>query len=133
MRGLLVLLPRGLAVAAVGKIPLGVDAETPRTVRDVLMRKVCAPEEICLIQAEDDQTRAFSRFWTLKDAYAKYTGEGIWLPFAALRFSFGSEGQILFHYPDAAPVRFWQRTDVSGCIVSLCLPDDADIILKEIT
>ena len=55
---------KGLAVAAVGKMPLGVDAETPRAVRDVLMQKVCAPEAISLIQAEDDQNSAFSRFWT---------------------------------------------------------------------
>lgn len=124
---------KGLAVAAVGKMPLGVDAEPPRAVRDVLMQKVCAPEEIRLIHAEENQNSAFSRFWTLKEAYAKYTGEGIRLPFAALRFSFGSEGQIIFHHPDAAQVRFWQRRDVSGCTVSLCLPDDAGIILKDTT
>ena len=112
---------RGLAVAAVGRMPLGVDAEAPRAVRDALMQKVCAPEELAQIQASDDKNIAFSRFWTLKEAYAKYTGAGIRLDFSALRFTLG-EKAVSFHHPEAEHVRFIQLTDSSGCTVSLCFP-----------
>ena len=117
---------KGLAVAAVGRMPLGVDAEGKRAVKDALMQKVCAPEEIAQIQAAHDKNLAFTKFWTLKEAYAKYTGEGIRLDFSALRFEIGAE-EIRFHHPDAAQVRFAQLTDRSGCIVSLCCPQGDDI------
>ena len=124
---------RGLAVAAVGKIPLGVDAEAPRIINAALMQKVCAPEELSQIQAAADPERMFLRLWTLKEAYAKYTGEGIRLGFSGLPFSFAPDGQILFHHPDAGKLTFMQHTDISGCTVSLCLQGGADLILKEHT
>lgn len=121
---------KGLAVAAAGRMPLGVDAEAPRRIREPLMRKVCAPEEIAVMQAAEDPEKLFPRFWTLKEAYAKYTGDGIRLDFSALPFSFASDGQITFHHPDAGETAFVQRTDISGCTVSLCYRSGADIILK---
>ena len=121
---------KGFAVAAVGSVPLGVDAETPRTVRAALMQKVCAEEELRQITAAAEPEREFARFWTLKEAYAKYTGEGIRLDFSALRFSFAEDGRILFHHPDAGAVGFWQSTEIPGCTVSLCFRRGDDIILK---
>lgn len=116
---------KGLAVAAVGRMPLGIDAEGTRAVKDALMQKVCAPEEIAQIQAAHDKNRAFTKLWTLKEAYAKYTGEGIGLDFSTLGFSLGEN--IIFHHPDAGKVRFAQLADRSGCIVSLCCPQRDDI------
>lgn len=123
---------KGLAVAAVGRMPLGVDAETTRRIPESLMQKVCAPEEIRQIQSEDDHAAAFSRFWTLKEAYAKYTGKGIGLDFSALRFSRNEDNSLIFHHPDAANVCFIQQTGVSGCAVSLCYQNDAEteIVIK---
>ena len=117
---------KGLAVAAVGRMPLGVDAEGKRVVRDALMQKVCAPEEITQIREAHDKNLAFTKFWTLKEAYAKYTGEGIRLDFSALRFEIRAE-EICFHHPDAEKVRFAQLADRSGCIVSLCFPQEASL------
>lgn len=122
---------KGLAVAAIGMMPLGVDAEPTRRIPESLMRKVCAPEEIQQIQAEKDRDAAFSRFWTLKEAYAKYTGEGIGLDFSALRFSLNAARPLIFHHPDAANVCFIQQTGVSGCTVSLCYRGDTEIVIKE--
>ena len=121
---------KGLAVAAVGTVPLGVDAEFPRSVKESLMQKVCATEEFQQIQAADDPAAEFVRFWTLKEAFAKYTGEGIRLDFSALRFSFEADGTIGFHHPDAANVRFVQMTDLSGCTVSLCRQGSTDADLN---
>ena len=120
---------RGLAAAAVGRIPLGVDAEAPRAVREAMMQKVCAPEEIAQIQAADNQKIAFTRFWTLKEAYAKYTGSGLRLDFSALRFTPDAD-TITFHHPDAENVRFVQLTGVSGCTVSLCFGSGTEISIE---
>ena len=87
---------KGLAVAACGTVPLGVDAEVPRAVRESLLQKVCTAEEIVQIKAADDENSMFSRFWTLKEAYAKYTGEGIGLDFSTLGFSFSENGAVTF-------------------------------------
>lgn len=108
----------GLAVAAVGNMPLGVDAEAPRQVRESLMRKVCTADEAEAILGAADRNLAFSRFWTLKEAYAKYTGEGIGLDFSALGFSFREE--IVFHHPDAEKLRFYQIILENQTVISLC-------------
>ena len=111
---------RGMAVAAAGTVPLGVDAEVPRTVRDSLLEKVCTAEEIAQIKAADDENHMFARFWTLKEAYAKYTGEGIGLDFSTLGFSLVEN--IIFHHPNAGNVRFYQSKPDLQTVVSLCVP-----------
>lgn len=110
---------RGLAIAAVGRVPLGVDAESPRKVRDSMLRKVCTPEELAQICAADDKNLAFSRVWTLKEAYAKYTGQGIALKFAQLGFTFDADGTVQFHHPAAETVRLYHMMH-NGCAVSVC-------------
>lgn len=75
---------KGLAVCAVGYVPLGIDAETPRRVSEKLMKTVCTAEECAEISAASDAGLAFSRVWTCKEAYTKFTGEGIRHPFAEI-------------------------------------------------
>lgn len=111
---------RGLAVAAAGYMPLGVDAEAPRQIRESLLRKVCTPEEAETILGAADGNLAFSRFWTLKEAYAKYTGEGIGLDFSTLGFTLGEN--IVFHHSDAEKLRFYQTVTENQTVVSLCVP-----------
>ena len=115
---------KGLAVAAAGRVPLGVDAETPRQVRDSLLTKVCTAEEAAEIQHAADKNLAFSRFWTLKEAYAKYTGEGIGLDFAKLGFTIRSCDDIVFHHPDADRLHFCQLMFGVQTVISLCVPHD---------
>lgn len=111
---------KGLAVAACGKIPLGVDAEAPRAVRESLLQKVCTAEEIAQIQAADDGNRMFARFWTLKEAFAKYTGEGIGLDFSKLGFSFCVADTVRFRHPEADRVQFFHILTGDMISVSLC-------------
>lgn len=115
---------KGLAVAAAGTVPLGVDAEVPRTVRESLLRKVCTAEEIAQIQAADDEKHMFARFWTLKEAYAKYTGEGIGLDFAKLGFAFSGDGALMFRSPAAERVQFFHILTADMIPVSLCCQND---------
>ena len=112
---------KGLAVAAVGRMPLGVDAEAPRTVRDPLLEKVCTVEEIAQIRAADDGSRMFARFWTLKEAYAKYTGKGIALDFTQLGFALSDAGTVTFRHPESSQVCFFQLPVTADVTVSLCI------------
>ena len=117
---------RGLAVAAAGRMPLGVDAEAPRSVPDSLLEKVCTPAEIAAISADEDKNRAFSRFWTLKEAYAKWDGRGLAIGFASLGFTLSDP--ITFHHP-AEAVRFVQLPYSDSHIVSLCYPSGSALCL----
>ena len=110
------------AVAAVGYLPLGVDVEPPRKVQDDLLRKVCTPEECHFILSADDRDRAFSRIWTLKESYAKFTGAGLSLNFSLLGFAFAGE-RILFCHPAKEQVRFVQLPIDETHILSLCYPN----------
>lgn len=65
---------RGLVLCALSDHPVGLDAERIRTVRPAVVSRVLAPAEL---RAYDGTEAMFLRFWTLKEAYAKYTGEGI--------------------------------------------------------
>lgn len=120
---------KGLAVAAIGKFPVGVDAEPPREIAEKLMRTVCMPAEARAIMAEPPEKRAFmfSRFWTLKEAYAKYTGEGIRRPFSTLGFKLGTpldslrNDSIEFLHPSACKLRFCQLLCGEKFAVSFCI------------
>lgn len=115
----------GLAVAAVGRVPLGVDAEAPRAVRETLLRKICTAEETAYIDAAEDRNLAFSRIWTLKEAYAKYTGEGIALKFSQLGFSFAADGAVRFHHPAADSVRLYHML-YEGFAISVCCKNECN-------
>lgn len=67
--------------AAVAVDPIGLDLELPRRPRDLmaLANFLFAPEEVALVAAADDATRAqvFYRYWALKEARGKRGGEGL--------------------------------------------------------
>ena len=121
---------KGLAVAAIGKMPLGVDAEPPREIAEKMMRTVCMPAEFRWLGEQPAEQRAFcfSRLWTLKEAYTKYTGEGIRRPFSTLGFKLGTAADSLrndtieFLHPAACKVRFYQMLCGEKYAVSLCIP-----------
>lgn len=117
---------KGLAVCAVGSVPVGIDAEPPRAVRESMVSRICTAGESAWIAAQNDKMYAFSRIWTLKEAYTKYTGEGIRHPFGDLDFAL--EGGIRFQHPDAGKLRFFQLLRGNSHAVSLCVPEgDYDI------
>ncbi|MBR3267340.1 MAG: 4'-phosphopantetheinyl transferase superfamily protein [Oscillospiraceae bacterium] len=110
----------GLAAAAAGTVPLGIDAEVPRTVKEKLLPRLCTQEETVLIQCAEDKNLMFSRLWTLKESYAKFTGEGIGLDFSKLGFTPGNSP--VFHHPASGEVQFYQIILNNHHVVSLCVP-----------
>jgi 4'-phosphopantetheinyl transferase len=83
---------RGMVACAVGwNDDIGVDVEPLRAAEGALeiARQQFAPTEVAWLEALDAPARgvAFSRLWTLKEAYVKATGQGLDLPLDSFAFT----------------------------------------------
>jgi 4'-phosphopantetheinyl transferase len=90
---------RGLVACAIAEDEVGVDVETAdRRVDLNLARSVFAPEEERLLNSAPAAARAslFLRFWTLKEAFIKATGEGLARPLKSFSFLL-DPARICFH------------------------------------
>ena len=68
---------REAVACAVSTRPIGVDVESLREYKEGLVRYTMNDEEAREIGSADDPTRAFIRFWTMKEATMKLIGTGI--------------------------------------------------------
>lgn len=64
-------------VCVVSDQPVGVDVESIREYRESLVRYTMNDEEVREIESAVDPTRAFIRYWTMKEATMKLIGTGI--------------------------------------------------------
>jgi phosphopantetheinyl transferase len=60
------------AACIVANQEIGVDIQELRTVKPSVIKRVCCDNEIKLIKTDED----FIKIWTMKEAYAKFTGKG---------------------------------------------------------
>ncbi len=105
------------AAAVAAKRPVGIDIERIRPVLRPLVYRICTPEEQAWIRSAPEQflTRFF-RLWTMKEAYGKMLGVGIFSP---RRFnSRFVKGELLELYPDCLFL-FPEAPD--GYALSICL------------
>ncbi|MBQ3090144.1 MAG: 4'-phosphopantetheinyl transferase superfamily protein [Oscillospiraceae bacterium] len=72
------------ALCAFAPVPVGADLQQVRPVRPGLARRFTAAErrELADLSPEDYNRRLF-QLWTLKEAYAKCTGQGLLCPFGS--------------------------------------------------
>ena len=69
---------KGHVFCALSHRPIGIDAEeTDRTVSPAVAKKILSPGEYTQFQQAPDQRAALLTFWVLKEAWVKYTGEGL--------------------------------------------------------
>lgn len=89
---------------ALSERPVGIDAESvDRQIRLQLAEKILSPTERSLYDRAVDKRLTLLRFWVLKEAYVKCTGEG-------LR---GYPNKTAF---DPADPRIWEK---DGCLVAV--------------
>jgi 4'-phosphopantetheinyl transferase len=85
----------GMVALALSDRPVGVDVEKVRPMRDALVRRVLTEEEQSFLyktaSCEEARSEWFTRFWTLKESYLKYTGEGIAASLTSVSFRFHTE------------------------------------------
>lgn len=68
----------GAALCVVEASPVGCDIESiPSVLDEDLCRWVCSDQELAQIRQSDRPTLEFARLWTRKEAFLKYTGEGL--------------------------------------------------------
>ena|GEM_PF-6857389 len=76
----------GVAISA--HHPVGIDVQrSDREVSMALAERVLSPDEMCQYQERGQKPELFFAFWTLKEAVAKYTGEGLAKHLQSLSFS----------------------------------------------
>ena len=69
---------KGHVFCALSDGPIGIDAEeTDRIVTPAVAKKILSPGEYAQFRQAPDQRAALLTFWVLKEAWVKYTGEGL--------------------------------------------------------
>lgn len=63
---------------AVADCEIGIDAQMPRRVCPRLAARSTTPEELAWVKENTEPN--FTRLWTMKEAYLKYTGTGLTVP-----------------------------------------------------
>ena len=68
---------------AVADCEIGIDAQMPRKVCPRLAARSTSPEELAWVK--EDTEPHFTRLWTMKEAYLKYTGTGLTVRMGTVR------------------------------------------------
>ena len=125
------------AVCAVDSSPVGVDAEVIRPNMTAVAKRFYTAEEqywIDRMPGQEERDRAFARIWTRKEAYLKYTGQGIGglasvspvQPDGAVSPVYDEELSCWFadyNLPDGTPLTL--------CAESACMPRSISFIQPE--
>lgn len=77
---------RELAVCAVAKCPVGVDAEKIRSFPENVLRRCFTEREITYVKNNPDPDMAFFQLWTLKESLVKAIGIGLSYPLKNAEF-----------------------------------------------
>lgn len=78
---------RGRIACALAGTPVGIDLERIRPFREKTALRFCHEREWQWLLKQRDPDSAWIRIWTIKEAYAKYTGLGLRLQMSRLDFS----------------------------------------------
>jgi 4'-phosphopantetheinyl transferase len=103
---------RGLVACAVGLgTTIGIDVETLSRKRPGLdiAHRFFSPSEVAILRgtAQNQQSHTFFRFWTLKEALIKATGEGMHRALNSFSFSL-DPASITFHPDNADEAAKWK-------------------------
>ena len=79
---------RSIVAVAVSDRPVGVDAETIRSVRQGVAERCMGPEELAWIANQAEENEALLTLWTCKEAMVKRSGQGLQFRPGAVRIRF---------------------------------------------
>lgn len=77
-----------------GKGAMGIDIERIRPYNDKVAKRILHEREYQVLGMSREKDRDFIRFWTLKEAYGKYTGKGIGENLSKIVFQWNDSGDI---------------------------------------
>lgn len=109
------------AFCALSDAPIGLDAEPEtRAVSPRLAGKILSPEELSQYESAEDPRLCLLTFWVLKEAYVKYTGEGLPGVTKALPFELSGPRPRLSVSPDVGLHFTLLRS--CGHLLAVCSP-----------
>lgn len=86
------------SILAVGgaKPEVGIDVETVRPYRERVAQRIFSNEEYEYVNHSASKDEAFTKLWTLKEAYIKAIGKGLSFPLKDAAFIIADDGRISF-------------------------------------
>ena len=96
---------------------VGFDAEQSRTVSRNAAEKILSADEKAVFEASEDPDRQFLQFWTLKEAYLKYTGQGVFCTdLRDFSFDVSGENPVLPGHPEV----FFRSAQIGDLTLAVC-------------
>ena len=111
-----------LVLCAISEEEVGCDTEPIRKADEKLIRRFFHPREQELVfscTAEKERDRMFTRIWTLKESYIKFTGQGLETPLAAFCTVPGTPGSV-WRGEKKEPCALYEFFGLTGYAVSVC-------------
>lgn len=109
------------AVLVVSDSPIGIDIEHKSRNYMSLTKRCFCPEEYAEIEAvtdEEERRKCFLEYWTMKEAYIKYVGEGLRIPLNSFLIMRGTEGKSFLANDEK--IAFYTFFVEEGYCVSIC-------------
>jgi 4'-phosphopantetheinyl transferase len=115
-----------MAACAFSQAPVGMDIEKIRPFRDLLISRILTPQEQEFLEAksktQNSRQEWFFRFWTLKESYIKYTGQGLSMPLNSFSFSFTQTEEGIKITSSLPGLTFRQILLRENHLLSVCSP-----------
>lgn len=89
---------------------VGIDIEALRPYKENVAKRIFSQAENDYVQQSCSKEEAFTKLWTLKEAYVKAIGKGLSFPLDKAAFQIGNNDEIVFYDPDCC---FTQKTLVT--------------------
>lgn len=115
----------GLVCLAIHDQEVGIDAEVLRPYYEKRTDRVCTQEEKKAIEVSPNRDLEFIKYWTLKESYVKYTGDG--LGYGAKNAAFRYHADKIEHIgSDTVIYQTVRSIDDTLYVVSVCSDGEAD-------
>lgn len=115
-----------MAVCVIGQAQVGIDIEKMRPYNPKVADRILSDQEWEFLQKSQDKGKDFIRFWTLKEAYGKYTGKGLSMDFKEIMLYWREDGEI---FSNDSTVRFFQWEINQEYYLALCVDSRAEDIM----
>lgn len=126
---------RGLICCAIHDEEVGIDGEClypyGRAYSERLVKRACTEKERQDIESHPDRQERFIQYWTLKESYMKYTGEGMAAGLRNTEFKY--LGRRPYKCGDGSDVNIFQtKQELQGRIymISICSQGNFDSEIK---
>ncbi len=111
----------GMAMCALHGEPVGADIEKARLVGKGVPERVMSEAEYRLYRDAEDRQTLFFQIWTLKEAFIKYSGEGLGIPLRSFTVCPSGSGIIT-----DTGCAFWLMQPADGYQAAVCAKGGAE-------